>query len=152
VSAVRNASASITSTSFEPLPSVIAPGEQPCFAASACFSAWPLPSGYKPISAAAAAIALRARGPGPNGFSFEASLMLSLMPYSRSSSSIGLPGTYGAMPRTPGAISDVGSKDIGLRAAGLELCAWAERARTQFGLLAGAPRPEPHGFQSTAHG
>src|SRR6185369_17157239 len=46
-------------------------------------------------------IASSARCPGPNGFSLDASLMLSLMPYSRSSSSSGLPGMYGASVRTP---------------------------------------------------
>ena len=41
----------------------------------------------------------RTRGLGPRGFSFDASLMMraSASPNSRASSSIGLPGTYGAM-------------------------------------------------------
>ncbi len=39
-----------------------------------------------------AAIALMAAGDGPQGFSLEASLMASVTPYSRSSSSMGLPG------------------------------------------------------------
>ncbi len=42
-----------------------------------------------------------ARGDGPSGFSLEASLMAPWMPSSRSSSSMGLPGTYGSRPRTP---------------------------------------------------
>jgi hypothetical protein len=37
-----------------------------------------------------------ARGDGPKGFSFEASLIEPVMPYSRSSSSSGMPGGYGA--------------------------------------------------------
>ena len=46
-------------------------------------------------SAAPSAIAASAFGDGPSGFSFEASLIEPVMPYSRSSSSIGLPGGYG---------------------------------------------------------
>src|SRR6185436_14663038 len=44
----------------------------------------------------ASLIAASARGDGPNGFSFEASLIEPVMPYSRSSSSSGMPGGYGA--------------------------------------------------------
>src|SRR3989337_2890925 len=39
------------------------------------------------------------RSEGGSGFSLEASLMASLMASSRSSSSMGFPGSYGAMPR-----------------------------------------------------
>src|SRR5688572_15231913 len=53
----------------------------------------------------AAPSAARARGPGPSGFSLEASLMLPLMPSSRSSVAVGLPGRYGERLRTPGAAS-----------------------------------------------
>src|SRR4051812_40390394 len=45
-------------------------------------------------------MAARALGLGPNGFSFDASLMMLVMPSSRSSSSMGFPGTYGARVRT----------------------------------------------------
>src|SRR6185295_8679234 len=44
-------------------------------------------------SSAPCALAI-ARGDGPIGFSFEASLTALVMPSSRSSSSIGLPGVY----------------------------------------------------------
>src|SRR5262245_46016868 len=44
-------------------------------------------------------IAATAFGDGPSGFSFDASLMEPKIPYSRSSSSMGLPGGYGANPR-----------------------------------------------------
>src|SRR6266508_373390 len=44
-------------------------------------------------------MALSTRSEGGNGFSFEASLMTSVRPNSRSSSSIGFPGSYGAIPR-----------------------------------------------------
>ncbi len=89
----RNASARSTSASFEPLPSVIWSVPTPSFAASFCLSTCPLPSGYSQVSAIARCMAAMATGLGPNGFSFEASLMMLLMPSSRSSSSMGLPGT-----------------------------------------------------------
>src|SRR5262245_50738295 len=44
-------------------------------------------------------MAATARGEGPSGFSLEAILIESWMPYSRSSSSIGLPGWYGVRVR-----------------------------------------------------
>src|SRR5215472_15509052 len=43
-----------------------------------------------------------ARGEGPSGFSLEASLIDSLIPSSRCSSSGGLPGSYGAIAATGG--------------------------------------------------
>src|SRR5438477_10512162 len=44
-------------------------------------------------------MASSARGEGPSGFSFEASLIAPAMWSSRSSSSTGLPGTYGSRDR-----------------------------------------------------
>src|SRR3954470_2730861 len=44
-------------------------------------------------------MASRARGDGPSGFSLEASLIAPAMWSSRSSSSTGLPGTYGSSDR-----------------------------------------------------
>src|SRR5215813_14978063 len=44
-------------------------------------------------------MALRTRSDGGRGFSLEASLMTSVRPNSRSSSSMGFPGSYGAIPR-----------------------------------------------------
>src|ERR1700675_1766966 len=54
------------------------------------------------MPATASAMACRTCGLGPRGFSLEASLTMSFsaMPYSRASSSTGLPGTYGAIRRT----------------------------------------------------
>src|SRR5262245_48636287 len=44
-------------------------------------------------------MAFNTRSDGGSGFSLEASLMTSFRPSSRSSSSIALPGSYGAIPR-----------------------------------------------------
>src|SRR5258706_8249784 len=62
------------------------------------------------MPAHAAAIASRALGLGPRGFSFDASLTIvsSAKPYSRASSSIGFPGTYGAIRRTYSGASAAG--------------------------------------------
>src|SRR5687768_1031308 len=56
-------------------------------------------------------MAAKACGPGPSGFSFEAILMLRVMPYSRSSSLMGLPGTYGWSFSTA-AVGDKGVSDM----------------------------------------
>ena len=52
-----------------------------------------LPSGYTASPAMASRTAATALGLGPRGFSLEASLMTSLMPSSRRSSVMGLPGS-----------------------------------------------------------
>ena len=86
------ARAKISRRSFEPLPNVI----RSC-AIPNCFSTWsfkikPPPSGYRPISASSAATASFTLSEQPNGFSFDASFTISVIPNSRSSSLIGLPG------------------------------------------------------------
>src|ERR1700682_4522325 len=88
--------------SLEPFPSTTCSRSTPKRVASAVFSANPFPSGYRVTPTTASAMACRTRGLGPRGFSLEASLTMSFSarPYSRASSSTGLPGTYGAMRRT----------------------------------------------------
>src|SRR6202158_2555269 len=88
--------------SLEPFPRTTCSRSTPKRVASAVFSANPFPSGYRVTPATASAMACRTRGLGPRGFSLEASLTMSFSarPYSRASSSTGLPGTYGAMRRT----------------------------------------------------
>src|SRR5215471_736884 len=57
-------------------------------------------------------MAFSTRSDGGRGFSLEASLMASVMPNSRSSSSMGLPGSYGAMPRMCSLARDSQDADI----------------------------------------
>src|SRR3990172_8588445 len=52
------------------------------------------------------------RSDGGRGFSLEASLMASLMASSRSTSSMGFPGSYGAMPRMCSLASDSQEADM----------------------------------------
>src|SRR3989337_3387994 len=52
------------------------------------------------------------RSEGGSGFSLEASLMASLMASSRSTSSMGCPGSYGAMPRMWSLASDSQEADM----------------------------------------
>ena len=80
-------------SSFEPFPTRTSRGSTPSFAASAALRWKAEPSGYRCTSAAASRAAASARGDGPSAFSFEASFATPVTPYSRSSSSMGLPGT-----------------------------------------------------------
>ncbi|MEN6291260.1 MAG: hypothetical protein ABFD07_04475, partial [Methanobacterium sp.] len=47
-------------------------------------------------------IASTASGEAPKGFSFDANLIISVIPYSRVTSSTGLPGTYSLRTRIQG--------------------------------------------------
>src|SRR6187399_581726 len=110
----RKASASSTKRSLEPLPSVICATSTPSFAASRVLSTWPLPSGYSQVSPIARCMASSALGLGPKGFSFDASLMMSVRPSSRCNSSMGLPGTYGDSDRTLSTARSPGSLFVGV--------------------------------------
>src|SRR5688500_6640203 len=82
----------------------------------------------------------RARGLAPKGFSFDASLMMSVRPSSRCSSSMGLPGTYGDSERTLSTASWPGSdRDMGRILAGRRLtlrASWPKHPRMNRRLLA----------------
>ncbi len=99
-SGVKNVLTAISISSFEPLPRTISSKVTLCFSDYNNFRKYPLPSGYLLIPFKCFFISSIADGEGPKGFSLEANLTESFMPSSLSSSSIGLPGTYGFMLST----------------------------------------------------
>src|SRR6478609_8008667 len=95
--------------SFDPAPTRICAASTPWRAASLVRSANEPPSGYRFADASAFCAAAMPSGDGPYGFSFDASLIAPPGPHdtpsSRSSSSIGLPGSYGAILAIAGSTS-----------------------------------------------
>src|ERR671919_1992014 len=82
--------------SLDPAPTKICSGGKPSLAASACTTEKLVSAGYRWTLESASRSAAIANGEGPRGFSLDASLTASVIPYSRSVSSIGFPGTYGS--------------------------------------------------------
>ncbi len=80
-------------TPSAPLPTRIISASTPWCAASAWRSRYAWASGYIFSLGSASRSACRTTGDAPIGFSFDASLMMSVSPYSRCTSSMGLPGT-----------------------------------------------------------
>src|SRR5262249_6431551 len=85
-----------------PAPTAIQLGSTPCRSASARWSSYAPPSGYRLRSRVARASASQAASNGPNGPSLDASLTTRSSPSSRWTSSTGFPGWYGVSVSTSG--------------------------------------------------
>ena len=107
----RKARATSSSTSFEPLPSTKLFGPHSEARESDCLQLVAAAIGVVVQDVERAADRReRAAGEEPSGFSFDAILRMSAsgIPSSRAVSAIGLPGTYGAIPRIDSGASPAG--------------------------------------------